>query len=82
MFLIIIGFSLLLLPLSLAARSVNSWRSAHIIVMIILGGVVLAAFGAWDKFYASVPLLPWKHLNDRTVLGAAGLACALFLSTS
>ena len=82
MFLIIAGFSLLLLPLGLASRSVNKWKSTYIITMMVFGAFTLVLFGLWEKFYASVPLFPWKYLKDRTILGSVLLAAAISLTNS
>ena len=50
--------------------------------MIILGALLLVAFGFWEKKFASVPLVPWHNLKDRTIIGACGVAGVLFLSFS
>ncbi|CRK29547.1 MFS siderochrome iron transporter 1 like protein [Verticillium longisporum] len=80
MFLLATGFSLFLLPFSLVSYAPNGWKTGYIIAMIILGPLLLATFGFWEKKYASVPLVPWVNLKDRTIIGACGVAGALFLS--
>ncbi|KAF2841715.1 MFS general substrate transporter [Patellaria atrata CBS 101060] len=79
-FLVVAGFALILLPLTLAAQSLNRWKSAHIIAMIVLGVVVLIAFGIWEKFFAPVSFLPFRYMKDRTILGACILSGSLFVS--
>jgi len=48
--------------------------------MIVLGMVLLAAFVAWEKFFAPVPYIPWKFLKDRTILGSCFMYGFMFLS--
>lgn len=43
--LICAGFSLFLLPFSLATSSAQQWRSGHIIAMLVIGFCCLIAFG-------------------------------------
>ena len=70
LFLTTVGWALLLLPFNLAATAPNGWASGYIIAMIVLGVVCLAAFVAWEKFFAPVPYFPFHLLADRTILGA------------
>lgn len=80
MVLIVAGFALLLLPLSLAPYASKGWAAAHIITMLVLGVFLLACFFMWERKFASTPLVPWHFLRDRTILGAASVAGILFLS--
>ena len=80
MCLTIFGWSLLLLPFSLAGTAPNGWKTGYIIAMIVLGVVLLAAFVIWEKFFAPVQYFPFKYLKDRTVLGASLLYGFMFLS--
>ncbi|GAO46566.1 putative siderochrome-iron transporter [Saitoella complicata NRRL Y-17804] len=74
------GFVLFLLPFSIANYGLNTWQSAEIIVMIIVGAVTLIAFGLYEKYLAPKCFIPWELLNDRTVLGACILAASLYVS--
>ncbi len=80
MFLTIFGWSLLLLPFSLVQYAPNGWKTGYIIAMIVLGVVLLAAFVVWEKFFATVQYFPFKHLKDRSVLGACLVYGLMFLS--
>ncbi|KAI0430884.1 MFS general substrate transporter [Xylaria sp. FL1042] len=80
MFLTVFGFVFLLLPFSLTGYAPYGWRTAYIIAMFILGGVLLTAFVFWEKYFASVQYFPFKYLKDRTILGACGLYGIMFLS--
>ncbi|KAF6830630.1 siderophore iron transporter mirb [Colletotrichum plurivorum] len=82
MLLIMWGFSLLLLPFSLVRYTTKGWAAGHIIAMIILGVILLVAFGFWERLYAATPLVPWKNLKDRTILGSAAVALVISLSFS
>ncbi|PLB43455.1 putative MFS siderophore transporter MirB-like protein [Aspergillus steynii IBT 23096] len=69
-FLLAAGLVLFLLPFTIAGSAADGWKSAHIIVMLVLGLACLVAFGLTERFFAPVPFLPWKLLISRTVLGA------------
>ncbi|EXJ89926.1 hypothetical protein A1O3_02993 [Capronia epimyces CBS 606.96] len=60
------GLTLVLLPLSLASSN-SSWKSAHIIIMLVIGGVSLIVFGLWEWRFAKWPLLPLALFKDRTI---------------
>ncbi|KAI7217658.1 major facilitator superfamily transporter [Hortaea werneckii] len=80
MLLTIAGWSLLLLPFSLASYAPGGWSSYYIILMIVLGVVCLAGFVIWERYFAPVPYIPWKFLKDRTILGACFMYGFMFLS--
>ncbi|KAI1293166.1 MFS general substrate transporter [Xylaria venustula] len=80
MFLTVFGFVFLLLPFSLTGYAPYGWRTPYIIAMFILGGVLLAAFVIWERYFAPVQYFPFKYLKDRTILGACGLYGIMFLS--
>ncbi|KAI7341063.1 major facilitator superfamily transporter [Hortaea werneckii] len=80
MVLTIAGWSLLLLPFSLASYAPEGWSSYYIILMIVLGVVCLAGFVVWERYFAPVPYIPWKFLKDRTILGACFMYGFMFLS--
>ena len=64
------GFILFLLPFSLADAAPNGWSTHYIIAVLVLGFILLAAFGIVERFIAPKPFLPWKKLFNRTLLGA------------
>ncbi|KAI1170103.1 siderochrome-iron transporter MirB [Nemania sp. FL0916] len=80
MFLTVFGFVFLLLPFSLVDYAPHSWKTGYIIAMFILGGLILAAFVVWERFFAPLQYFPFKYLKDRTILGACGLYGVMFLS--
>ncbi|KAE8418846.1 major facilitator superfamily domain-containing protein [Aspergillus pseudocaelatus] len=65
--LLIAGFSLFLLAFALAGSQPQKWHSTHIICMIVIGGVTIIVFAAYERFYASKPLVPYHLLVSRTV---------------
>lgn len=44
------------------------WSSVHVIVPLILGVVLLAAFGAWEMFGAKHPMFPARLKQDPRIL--------------
>ncbi|KAK6951522.1 hypothetical protein Daesc_006043 [Daldinia eschscholtzii] len=75
------GFTLILLPFSLVNSASHSWKSASVIVMIVMGVVSLAAFAVWEKFFSRVKFFPFEFLKDRTFLGAVLAYFVVFMTT-
>ena len=78
--LVMAGFILILLPMSLANYQRNTWHSATVICMIVFGVLSLVLFGLYERFGAKKSFIPWELLKDRTILGACGLSATLFVS--
>jgi MFS family permease len=64
------GLTVFLLPFTLARSAPNGWKTGYIIAMIIVGFIVLVAFGLYETYWAPQPFLKNKFLTDRTVIGA------------
>lgn len=82
MILITAGWSLILLPLTIATYQAEKWETPYIIAMIVLGGVLVFAFAAWEKWFSPVSFVPFNILVDRTVLPACILSACLFVASS
>jgi len=65
------GMALFLLPFSIWSYQAEQWRSTMIICMIIFGGLLIIAFGLYEKYVAPVTFIPFELLTDRTVLFGA-----------
>ncbi|KAL0940679.1 siderophore iron transporter mirB [Colletotrichum truncatum] len=78
--LVVAGSALFLFPFNLYSKHPEGLQSPSIIALIVIGGVLVVAFALWEIFWAPVKFLPWKLLNDRTVLGACCLAAVLLVS--
>lgn len=50
------------------------------IAMIVIGVVCLAAFAAWERWFAPVQFFPFKYLKERTIIGACLLYGIMFIS--
>ncbi|GAA6003445.1 hypothetical protein JCM10207_000337 [Rhodosporidiobolus poonsookiae] len=73
--LIIAILSLLLLPFTLAGGVRDTWASAHVIVMLVVGVVVcIPAFVLWEVRYAKVPALPFHLMRTPTIWACLLLA--------
>lgn len=68
------GFSLFLLPFSLANSAADQWRSAHIIAMLVLGFVLIIAFVLVERFVTPRPFLRFDLLASPTIIGTLLLA--------
>ncbi|KAK1659163.1 siderophore iron transporter [Colletotrichum godetiae] len=71
--LVVAGFSLLLLPFSMAGYQAHQWREPRIIAMIVLGGIFLVAFPFYEKHIAPKSFVPFELFKNKNVL----LACLL-----
>lgn len=72
------AFALILIPLTIASRATDGWRTASIIVMLVLGFVCFILFPVWEssKKAAPRPLIPLHLLKSRTF--CAGCAVGFF----
>lgn len=82
LFLVSAGVAFFLLPFNLYYQQAKGFGSPMIICFLVVGVLLLTAFGIWEKFFAPVSFFPWALLKDRTVLGACLLSFTLFLSNS
>ncbi|TGJ88108.1 hypothetical protein E0Z10_g696 [Xylaria hypoxylon] len=67
------GLVVFLLPFDIATSAPYGWGTAYIIAMIVVGVVILVIFGFYESFLAPTPMLNFKLLSDRTVIGACAL---------
>jgi hypothetical protein len=63
------GLTVFLLPFSLAADAPEGWATGYIIAMLVVGFVVLGIFGVYESLFAPTPMLNFRLLSDRTVIG-------------
>lgn len=63
-----------LLPFTLADSAPHGWSTGYIIAMLVLGFLLLIAFGLHERYTAATPFLPYNLLTSRTVLGACLLS--------
>jgi MFS family permease len=61
------GFTLLLLPLALAASRPDTWRSSAILIMLGIGAICLLCFILWDIRFAKFPIVTFRLMKNRTV---------------
>lgn len=69
------AFSLILIPLTLAATAKSHWHNTSIIAMIVVGCVCLVVFPFWESIrkLAPRPFLSLRLLTNRNVLAGCGL---------
>lgn len=74
------AFSLILIPLTLAATAKGGWDNASIIAMLVVGGVCLVAFPFWERSKKLAPraFFPRDLFRNRTVLAGVGIAFFYF----
>lgn len=64
------GLTVFLLPFNIAPSAPNGWATGYIIAMLVVGFIMLLIFIAYETYVAPTPLLNYKLLSDRTVIGA------------
>lgn len=64
------GWSLLLLPFSLKTYAENGWRNRSLVAMIIVGGLLLVAYVAYEWKWAHVPSAPRRLIANKTFVMA------------
>lgn len=67
LFLLIAGFAMVLLPLTLAGTAPQAWKTPWIAAMIAVGGVLLIALPFYEKYMAVHPIMPLHWFNNRTI---------------
>ncbi|KAI8186041.1 Siderophore iron transporter [Colletotrichum sp. SAR 10_65] len=77
---VVAGFSLFLLPFSIAGYQAHKWVEPRIIAMIVIGGLLLIAFPLYEKYLAPKTFIPWELFQNRTVLVACLLGGNMWIS--
>ena len=72
------GLALFLLAFNIYTYQPNTWRSPLIICFIIFGGLLVIAFGLWERFFAPITFIPWHLLKNRTVIFTYTMAASLY----
>jgi MFS family permease len=74
------GFALILIPLTIAAKAADGWKSGSIIAMIVIGFVYLIIFPFWESSegLAPRPLIPLHLLKSRTFCAGCGVGFFYF----
>jgi hypothetical protein len=72
------GLVLLLLPFSLIGIGANTRNSPGIITMLVLGAILILAFGLWERFLAPKTFLAYHLLISGNTLGAIILITTIF----
>lgn len=62
------GWSLLLLPFSLAGGADHGYANRSLIAMFVVGAVCLMMYAAWEIFYAKYPTAPKRLFRNRTFI--------------
>lgn len=75
------SFTLILLPLTLAGGAKTEWKTAKIIVMLVIGAIIcVPLFVVWEVKFARYPCIPFSAMANRTIL--CGMVVAMGLNMS
>ncbi|KAI8367903.1 major facilitator superfamily domain-containing protein [Choanephora cucurbitarum] len=78
--LIVAGLALFLLSFNLYAKQPLQWKSPLIICFLVIGGLLIIAFGFWEKYGSSKTFIPWNLMMDRTVFSTYTMVVSIYLS--
>lgn len=70
MLLVITGLTLFFLPFSIHIYTYKDINASSEIIMLVIGAVLLVCFGAWERYFAQTPCVPFALMTNRTILGA------------
>ncbi len=74
------GLALFLLSFSLYSYQKDEWRSPLIICFLIFGGLLMIAFGLYEKYLAPVTFIPWYLLKNRTIIFTYTMAASIYVA--
>lgn len=62
------AMALILLPLALGGSSAAKWKTANVIVPLVIGVLFLPLFAIWEWKFARHPIFPFHLMKDRHVM--------------
>ncbi|OJJ94792.1 hypothetical protein ASPACDRAFT_55597 [Aspergillus aculeatus ATCC 16872] len=62
------GFSLILIPITLAATIADRWKTPWVDALIAVGAIILACLYPYEKYVARHPVVPVHYIWNLTVL--------------
>ncbi|RYP44566.1 hypothetical protein DL768_008985 [Monosporascus sp. mg162] len=74
------GLALFLLAFSLYPNQSDTWRSPLIVCFLVIGGLLVIAFGFWEKYLAPMTFIPWRLLRNRTVIFTYTMVASLYMA--
>ncbi|KAG8861478.1 hypothetical protein FRB96_002927 [Tulasnella sp. 330] len=74
------GWACVLIPITLAASTPKKFASGNMIAMLVIGPILLATFIFWELKFAKEPVVAWRFLRNRNVIGAALIGFFDFVS--
>ncbi|KAI9635925.1 major facilitator superfamily domain-containing protein [Dioszegia hungarica] len=72
--LFVLGFGMFFVTITLANSRTARWSDPHAIALLILGGLFIIGFGLYEHYYAPHPLIPFRLLRNKTVIGCMLIA--------
>ena len=74
------GLALFLIPFNIAYVAPERWQTIYILAMLIVGFVMLIAFGVCQMWVSKKPVIPFRLLTSPSVLGGCLLSITYFVS--
>jgi MFS family permease len=69
------GFTLVLIPITLAATASDCWKTPWVDALIALGAIALACLYPYEKYVARHPVVPIHYFRTSSVVVSVALAC-------
>ncbi|KAK5993057.1 Siderophore iron transporter 1 [Cladobotryum mycophilum] len=77
---LVMAFSLVLAPLTVAGGTVSHWRNPQVGIPLAVGICLMPLFVMWERHGAKTPLVPFHLLKDRGVWSALAVRSLLNLA--
>lgn len=72
-FLLAAGFSMFLIPFSLAGTTPDKWDTGYIIALIVVGAVTLIGLVVYEGYVAIHPILPVRYFKNLSIIICSSL---------
>ncbi|KAL3458284.1 putative transporter [Aspergillus heterothallicus] len=69
------GFSMVLIPITLAATATDRWTTPWVDALIVLGGLVLISLVPYEKYISRNPVVPVRYFRTLSVVLSFLLGC-------
>lgn len=73
-------FCCIMVPFSIVAYASDGWKTPYIIAMEVVGVVCVPLFYVWERYFTPKTLIPYKYLQDRSIVGGCMLYFFMFAS--
>ncbi|RAH45315.1 MFS general substrate transporter [Aspergillus brunneoviolaceus CBS 621.78] len=74
----VVGLLLLCAGLALLLLGPGDWRAPLVVCFLVVGGLLVLAFGVYERHWAAVGVVPWRLLGHRNIVVTYAAVLAMF----